>query len=760
MKAVAREKTALRSVSPDPYQYVPPRGHEPPPVRAGWVSRESVLQRLTGNPQVPVALVVAPAGYGKTSVLTEWAERDERPFAWIAVEEADNDPGRLLGSIAGALHDLEPIGPDVFGALSAPHPRFSSAALARLGQYLGGRVHDFVLVLDDLHLLHDSDSLDVLSAVAEHLRPGAQMALGSRGDPPLHLGRLRAQGKLLEVRAPELAMAEAEGAELFAQAGLTLDDAEVHTLVDRTEGWPVGLYLASLALRDQADVRRAVANFAGDDRIVTDYVRDELLSQLSPARIRFLMRTSVLDRLSGPLCDAVLERSGSSSELRAMSRANLLLIPLDRTDEWYRYHTLLLDTLRDELHRREPEREAELHRRASGWYADHDDPDRAIGHALAAQDMRRAGDLMWASFPLYNTRGRLATIQRWLERVPHEEIARYAPLALTAAHCRLNTGEGDLVAWWTAVAARAIERAGTDDDATSLHSAVAILRAALAREGIAQMGEDAARAYELESEDSPWRTLCCFLDGVAQHLAGDRDGARRRLEEGASRSAMGNVPQMHALCLAQLAVLARDDADGRDNGSQAVHAKSQVEHSGLSDYPTMALVFAAAADHHAQRGQVEDAASEMSHALGLLARLGEDFAPWYHVEARALLARVALRLSDVPSARDLLGQAGRYLRLTPDAVVLKGLLDEATAQAEAVLKSSVIGPSLLTTAELRVLQLLPTHLSFREIAGELYVSTNTVKTQAHAAYRKLDASSRSEAVERGRVLGLIDEPGG
>jgi LuxR family maltose regulon positive regulatory protein len=759
MAPVKGEKTpTLQRISPDPYQYVPPRGHQPPPVRAGWVSRESVLRRLTGSPQVPVALVVAPAGYGKTSVLTEWAERDQRPFAWIAIEEADNDPGRLLGSIASALHDLEPIGPDVFGALSAPHPRFSSAALARLGQYLGGRVHDFVLVLDDLHLLHDSDSLDVLSAVAEHLRPGAQMALGSRGDPSLHLGRLRAQGKLLELRAPDLAMAEAEAAQLFDQAGLTLDDAEVHTLVDHTEGWPVGLYLASLALRDQANVGPAVASFAGDDRIVTDYVREELLSQLSPARIQFLMRTSVLDRLSGPLCDAVLEQSGSSGELREMSRANLLLVPLDRTDEWYRYHTLLLDTLRDELHRREPEREVELHRRASAWYADHDDPDRAIGHALAAHDIRRAGDLMWASFPLYNTRGRLATIQRWLERVPHEEITGYAPLALTAAHCRLNTGEGDLVAWWTDVAARAIEQAGTDDDA-SLRSAVAILRAALARQGITQMGKDAARAYELESEDSPWRTLCCFLDGVAQYLAGDRDGARQRLEEGASRSAMGNVPQMHALCLAQLAVLARDDADGRDNGSQAVHAKSQVEHSGLSDYPTMALVFAAAADHHAQRGQVEEAASEMSHALGLLVRLGEDYIAWYQVEVRALLARVALRLSDVPAARDLLGQGARYLRLTPDAVVLKQLLDDANAQAEAVLASSVIAPSSLTTAELRVLQLLPTHLSFREIAGELYVSTNTVKTQAHAAYRKLDASSRSEAVDRGRVLGLLDEPG-
>lgn len=705
-------------------------------------------------------LVVAPAGYGKTSVLAEWAERDERPFAWIAIEEADNDPGRLLGSIAGALHDLEPIGPDVFGALSTPHPGFSSAALARLGHYLSVRVHDFVLVLDDVHLLHDSDSLDVLSAVAEHLRPGSQMALGSRGDPPLHLGRLRAQGKLLELRAPELAMAESEGAQLFAEAGLALDAAEVHTLVNRTEGWPAGLYLASLALRDQADVGRAVANFAGDDRIVTDYVRDELLSQLSPTRMGFLMRTSVLDRLSGPLCDAVLERSGSSGELRAMSRANLLLIPLDRTDEWYRYHTLLLDTLRDELRRREPELEAELHRRASAWYADHDDPDRAIDHALAAQDMHRAGDLMWASFPLYNARGRLATIQRWLERVPYEELAGYAPLALTAAFCRLNTGEGDLIARWAAVATRAIERADPDDSPASLRSALAILRAALAREGMAQMREDAARAYDLESDDSPWRTLSCFFDGVAQHLVGERDGARRRLEEGASRAALGNVPQMHALCLAQLAVLDRYDADGRDNGSQAVHAKSQAVHSGLSDYPTMALVFAAAADHHAQRGQVEEAASEMSHALGLLAMLGDDYIPWYQVEVRSLLAQVALRLSDVPGARKLLTEARRFMRHISDAVVLRELLDEVTAQAEAVLEASVIAPSSLTTAELRVLLLLPTHLSFREIGEELFVSTNTVKTQAHAAYRKLDASSRSEAVERGRALGLLDEAAG
>jgi len=270
------------------------------------------------------------------------------------------------------------------------------------------------------------------------------------------------------------------------------------------------------------------------------------------------------------------------------------------------------------------------------------------------------------------------------------------------------------------------------------------------------MGEDAARAYELESEDSPWRTLSCFADGVARHLAGDKEGGRERLEEGASRAAQGNVPQMQALCLAQLAILARDTADGRENGSQAVHAKLQVEHSGLCDYPTMALVFAASADHHAQRGQVEQAASEMSHALGLLAMLGDDYLAWYQVEVRGVLAQVALRLSDVPAARRLLAEARRFLLHTPDAVVLRELLDEGTAQAEAVLKSSVIAPTSLTTAELRVLKLLPTHLSFREIAEELYVSTNTVKTQAHAVYGKLGAASRSEAVARASALGLIE----
>ena len=409
----------------------------PPPLRSGFVPRERLLRRLLTSFQVPLVLLVAPAGYGKTTVLAQWADRDPRPFAWLEIEEADNDPGRLLGSIARALHHLEPIGPDVFGALTVAHT-FSAAALARLRRYIKSRDRDFVLVLDDLHRLHAEESLEIVGAIAEDLRAGSQLALGSRSDPPLLLGRLRAHRNLLELRSRDLAMTEAEGAPLLAETGLTLGSPEVSTLMDRTEGWPAGLYLAALALRDAADLRRAVARFAGDDRVVIDYLRDELLSRLADEQVSFLTRTSVLDRLSGDLCDAVLERSGSAGVLREMSRANLLLIPLDRHDEWYRCHTLLNRALRSELRHREPEREAGLHRRASGWFEAHDDPDRAIDHALAAEDARRAGDMMWANVPRYVAGGRMLTMQRWIERLPSSEIGAYAPLALTAAHCQTN----------------------------------------------------------------------------------------------------------------------------------------------------------------------------------------------------------------------------------------------------------------------------------------------------------------------------------
>jgi LuxR family transcriptional regulator, maltose regulon positive regulatory protein len=719
---------------------------KPPPLRRGLVPRERLLQRLAATADTPVAALIAPAGSGKTTLLSEWATRDERPFAWVTLQDADNDPARLLDVISLALDGLtgaRPEIPDVRPGLPSRSPR---AAERRLRRRLENEETGFVLVLDDAHRLHRTEALALLTTIASHLRVGSQLAIGARSDPDLPLGHMRAQRVVAELRMHDLAMTEDEAGRMLAAAGLDLDPRQLTTLIERTEGWPAGLHLAALSIQEESDVDRAVAHFAGDDRLVTDYLRDELLSPLPAERLRFLIRTSVLDELSGSLCDAVLDRTGSAEVLRKMARSNLLLIPLDRNDERYRYHPLLLDGLRGELHRGEPERERGLHRRASAWYAQHHDPDRAIEHALAAEDFERAGDLLWAHLPKSNP----TRVQRWLERLPEKDIAAHASLALTAAAHALNSNNGDISESWTNVAARALDRSPSSRS-TALKAGVAIMRAAVARDGIRAMRRDATRAYELLNDESPWRAVSCLLDGVARHLAGEPEEARHRLEEGARWAGFANSATTRALCLVQLAMLdggLRDDSPGIEGGAE-------LERAGLADRPQMALVFAAAADVRTGRGQVDAGRREVKRAQILLAALGDGAASWYQVETRILLARACLRLSDVSRARTLLAEAERFLHHTPDSHVLTELLGDVRAQADAFLASSVHSSSSLTTAELRVLQFLPTHLSLPEIAKRLHVTTNTVKTQAHATYRKLDACSRSEAVDRARAVGLL-----
>jgi LuxR family transcriptional regulator, maltose regulon positive regulatory protein len=268
------------------------------------------------------------------------------------------------------------------------------------------------------------------------------------------------------------------------------------------------------------------------------------------------------------------------------------------------------------------------------------------------------------------------------------------------------------------------------------------------------MAENAARAYKLEPDGSPWRSMCRLIEGVACHLAADRRRARVCLEEG-MRAAAVQAPIIHALCLAQLALLALDEDDWESAAWLAARAKALVERSGLAGFPTAALIFAVSAAARSHRGQVEEATADRRRALKLLAGLN-DFAPWYDAEARIALARTALRLSDPVSARGLLTEASRVLRQTPDAVVLRQWLDQVWTQLDAPDGSSTGGGWSLTTAELRVLQFLPSHLSFPKIAERLYVSPNTVKTHVRAVYRKLDASSREQAVERARDGGLLD----
>jgi len=669
--------------------------HRSTSVQPGLVGRDRLLRRLLGARDVPLVVLLAPAGYGKTTLLCQWAQHDARPFMWLEREE-----------LADAVDDLE-----------APS----------------------VLVVDDAHLGDSTDAADAVLAAIADLPHGSQIALASRREPALPLGRLRAHRGMVELRSADLAMRRGEAAALVSSVGLDLHRHELQILMQRTEGWAAGLYLAALSLRTGSDAD-AVSRFGGDDRMVADYLRDEVLSELAPDDLEFVVATSVLDRLSGPVCDAVTGRGRSAGRLRRLSRSNLLVLPLDHNDESYRYHPLLLDHLRAELRRRDGEAEPELHRLASGWYAHNGDLDAALHHALAAGDLARGGALLWEAAGGWAARGRNASLEGWLDRFTDGEIATTPALAVTAALTHLANGQGDLVERWAAAAPRT--------------AALELLLAALGRNGIAAMAERAAAAGPFAPGDSPGRAMRCLVHGVGLQLSGHGEQARAELENGVRHGALA-APALQALCLAQLALLAVDQDDWQAAVAHAERALGHVRRSGLRDYPTMALVHAVSAEVRAHRGQIEAAAEDAARASQLMERL-RDFAPWYEAETRIALARTALRLTDVAGARHLLAQARRFLRQTPDAMVLGRWADEASAAADAFVSSGGIGAAALTTAELRVLQSLPTHLSLREIAAAMRASENTVKTQAHAIYRKLDASARSEAVDRASALGLLD----
>jgi LuxR family transcriptional regulator, maltose regulon positive regulatory protein len=721
------------------------------PANPRLVARERLLRRLSAARDVPIALFIAPAGYGKTTALSQWAARDGRPFAWVTLDAADNDPTTLLAAVALVLNTVEPIGWEVFEALSSERPDAATVALQRLARDLSRRETPVVLALDDVHVLETAESRRSIVAVGQALPPGSQLALAGRNECALPVGRLRAQGMSIELRVEDFAMTRSEASSLLSMAGVELSRQQVLRLLHRTEGWPAGLYLAALSLRAQDVKLPDVNEFAGDDRFVSEYVREEFLAELSDRELDFLMRTSVLAFLSAPLCDAVLEGSGSGNMLARLARSNAMLVPLDRSDGSYRYHELFADVLRSELHRREPDRVAQLHRRASKWCEAQRDSAGAIDHAIEAGDVQRAGRLLWETLVPQVGRGNDAIIRARVSRFSEEDLAGNPLLTLAAAGRCLAAGDLCEADRLTSIAGAArrqdkLVRAG-----------VAMLKAGCARQGVTRMGSDAALAQRLLEANSPWRPLGMLFEGVACHLTGDRDSARQRLQDAAHRFAV-SAPMFQALCLAQLALMAAEDGDAERAAVLIGRATSQVERCDLRDCPSMALVLAVSAAVRAEHGQLEGASQDSDQALELLAGI-TDPSPWYEIECHIVLARAALRLHGLTAARDLLATAAAIVGRATDPGVLEVWLQEARAQVDLALDSTAVTDWSLTAAEVRVLSYLPSHLSFREIADLLYVSPNTVKTHARGIYRKLGVSSRGHAVDRARGAGLVPAGG-
>ncbi|HVO54258.1 MAG TPA: LuxR C-terminal-related transcriptional regulator [Solirubrobacterales bacterium] len=716
------------------------------------VERRRLLEKAAGA-GTAVVLVQAPAGYGKSVLLRQWEASDARPFASILLGPAHDDPAVLLAALIEALAPIEALPSSISSPLRAPQPNVEVIA-RRLEEWFAKREIDSVLALDEVEHLRSPTSLRILEALVAGANSSCQVALASRERNLPGAARLLASRRLTVIEASDLTMTPGEAREMLGATGIgEVGGAELDGLMTKTEGWPAALYLAALSLRDQPGESDRVAGFAGDDRDVVDYIRDEFLASAPEADIEILIRISLLDRFCGDLCDAILERRDSAVRLIELARSNTLLIPLDRRDEWFRMHSLLGDMLRSELRRRHPGEVADLNRRASTWWQKHDDIERAVGFALDAEDLDRAGELIWEAVPTYMPNGRYATLEKWVLAAGAERIGDDPHLSLTIAHSHLAAGRGaDAEHWANLTRELLVDRVDVGD---SVSAGLAMIDATLARDGVASMAKAAASGTEAVAGGSPWTSMAHMLEGIAAQLGGDPERARELIADAARRAASHGVTIIQVIALGQLALLDAAEEDWQSAVILTSQARAQIDRAAIAGHPTVALPLALSAYVRAGEQRNEDAIADLRSARALLDQL-DRFGDWYVASTCAALAAAATGLGDGPLAGAHLVQARAHLARVPDAPMLDSWVADIEVAVEQMTRE---GGSDLTPAELRVLRLLPTHLSLPQIATELVVSPNTVKTQAQAAYRKLGVSSRREAVDRARAAGLLDGPG-
>jgi LuxR family transcriptional regulator, maltose regulon positive regulatory protein len=715
------------------------------------VARSALIDRLSAVDSPGVISLVAPAGYGKTTLLGQWAERWEPRVAWVSADHRDNDPAVLLGHVVAALEQVESFTSTLPRLLASPGPAITVvpvlvSALRLLDQPVA-------LVLDDAEAITSTASLDTITELALAFPAGSRFAIASRATTSLPAARLRAQGALLELGVDDLAMSEGEAAAVLRGAGVEAEEHDVEALARRTEGWAAGLYLAALAIR--AGSPRAVAGFSitGDDRFVGDYLRSELLDRASDAEVSFLCRTSILDHLCGGLCDAVLGRAGSDRTLEELESRNLLIVPLDRRRVWYRYHHLFQELLRAELGRREPELVAELHIRAARWYEANGMSEVAIDHAMSAGDATRVARLVLTVMQPVWASGRIDTVIGWVTWLDgRTDVEHYAGVAAHAALITALIGRPADAARWASAAEQG-PADGTLPDGNTMAATLAYLRALLCRRGIAQMRRDAQLALAGLGPASPYRATMLHTEGVSHLLEGDLDRADALLAHALDVATdAGAVPLLPVL-LAERGLVAtmRDDWDGAD--AFAEDALTFVQDGSLDRYWTSALVYAFAARSAMHQGDVARGRDHVARAARLRPLLTLAL-PVVSAQALLEMARCYVGLGDTGGARAVLRQLHDIVLQRPDLGDLPSQAAEVRTRLDDR-QGAPLGASSLTAAELRLLPLLSTHLTFDEIGDRLSIKRTTVKTHTRAIYRKFGVPSRRAAVSRMHELGLL-----
>ena len=719
------------------------------------MERAALVDRLLTARDARAVVLSAPAGYGKTTLLLQWAERDERPFAWLTVDRRDNEPATFVRHLAAALSMVEPVRAELSECLAASEPYFSSTVLPLLADAVRGRDIPAVLVIDDLGEISSPGAHAVLATLVAATPSGSQVAVASRLAPPPPLRRLRPQGLLAEMGRADLAMTTDESASLVASLGLDATGPAARRLIERSEGWPACLYLASsAALVGVASPKGGPGAEVAVEQVVDDYLEDEFLTRTDPAVARFLLDTSVLTELSGDLCDALTESVSSAVLLRDLARQSQMVIPLAGRRDAYRYHGLVRDFLRAELERCDRDRFRRLHVRAARFYQAAGDPALAVHHARATGDLRFAGEVVWAEAGPTLGIGRSDVVRFWLEGLDDRQLARSCGLALTAGWIAVQSGDAESFARLLLAAESSIRAEGPEAVAT-YGPGLDTLRAMSPATDLLEQARILRRAVATAADDSPWLALAHFLLGAVLVLLESTDEGVEHLERGERLAAALGLPGVRAHCLAARGgVLARTHP--WLGARLVVEARTIVTAHGMTDIPSISHVLTASALVLAGSGDAERARTEADVALRQ-ASLMRGLVPWFAVQGRLQLARAFLAVHEPAQARILLTEATHLLGPTADSPVLRRLLSETAGRLREAEAADAAGPrpSTLTTAELRVLQYLPTHLTFPQIGAELFISRYTVKSQVAAVYRKLGVASRAEAVERSRRLGLL-----
>ncbi len=721
----------------------------PPQQRDGIVSRRPLVDRMLARHDERIVALVAPPGYGKTTVLAEWCAERGHDVAWLSIDEADNDPASLLTAAAHALGTTARLDPGIVADVQSRTtsiPRALSALTLAIAA-----MPSTVVALDNVESVTNPAALDVISALALRLPAGSQFAYASRTPLPLPAPLLRSQGAVVEIGVDDLAMDRVEARQLLTSAGVSFTDGEFEDVYTRTEGWPAGLYLAALASKGRREAVTKVFAFRGDDVLMGDYLRTEVLARLPPGVVSFLVRTSVLEHLSGPLCDALLDTTDAQALLEHLESSNLLLVPLDRHRGWYRYHRLFRDLLATELTRLEPALVPELHRRAAHWLERHRLVEEAIPHAQRCGDANLVVRLVRAAVQPSFAAGRAERVLGWLDWFRTEDlIDTHRDVAVLGAAVEALAGHAASAERWTAAAEAEPTDADTVDPADE--GRLAYLRCLLCRSGTARMRADAQLALELLPAQDQLRPGAQFFEGISHLLDGDPELADSVLAHAYDMASYSGAMPTAVAAAAARAFVSIARHDWTEAGTFAERSVELVESGHLQDYGTAGYAHAAAARVAAHRGD-RDAADEH---LARCARVRHLFT--YAVPATAIgqlqIAQAYLELADPTGARTVLRELRDLLQQRPDLGAVPAAAAELAQQLDAI-RQSPVGASSLTAAELRVLPYLATHLSFREIGERLHVSRHTVKTQAMAVYRKLGATSRSEAIDLAGRMGLL-----